>query len=256
MDTRTDRPSRVPPSQRPLAPTRGAEGTPQATPTQNPVALLRLLQITSSNFPIGVFAYSQGLEGAVERGWVKDAHSLNAWVQGLLDANLARVDVPLLARAYLAWQQGDVARAGHWSRVAHAFREGRELIEEDRHLGRALARALHGLGVAHAEAFVGAPHASYSCLYALAAASWGITLPDAASAFVFGWAENQVLVASRVLPLGQTAAQQVLSELLPAIPRAVSLGLALPDCEIGGLAPAFALTSAWHEEQYSRLFRS
>lgn len=256
MDTRTDSPCRAPSSQRPPAQARDAEAAPQAVPEHNPVALLRLLQITSSNFPIGVFAYSQGLETAVERGWVKDARTLNRWVLGLLDANLARVEVPLLARAYLAWQQGDIARAGHWSRMAHAFRESRELLEEDRHLGRALARALHGLGVAHAEGFMTAAHASYSCLYALAAASWGIDLSDAASAFVFGWAENQVLVASRVLPLGQTATQQVLSELLPAIPRAVSLGLSLPDCEVGGLAPAFALASTWHEEQYSRLFRS
>jgi hypothetical protein len=44
-------------------------------PPLNPLALLRLLQLCSPALPVGAYAYSQGLECAVERGWVRDEAS-------------------------------------------------------------------------------------------------------------------------------------------------------------------------------------
>ena len=40
------------------------------------LARLRLLHLVSPSLPIGAFSFSQGLEWAVEYGWVRDAESL------------------------------------------------------------------------------------------------------------------------------------------------------------------------------------
>lgn len=40
------------------------------------LALARLLHLVSPSLPIGAFTYSQGLEWAVENGWVRDSVSL------------------------------------------------------------------------------------------------------------------------------------------------------------------------------------
>ena len=37
------------------------------------LALLRLLQLVSPGLPIGMYSYSQGLERAVDDGWIREA---------------------------------------------------------------------------------------------------------------------------------------------------------------------------------------
>jgi urease accessory protein UreF len=40
---------------------------------------LRLMQLSSSSLPVGSFTWSQGLEWAVEAGWVTDADAFKRW---------------------------------------------------------------------------------------------------------------------------------------------------------------------------------
>jgi urease accessory protein len=74
--------------------------------------------------------------------------------------------------------------------------------------------------------------------------------------YAFSWAENQVGALSRLVPLGQLAAQRVLAALGALVPAACELALTLPDSELGATLPALALASALHETQYTRLFKS
>ncbi len=93
-------------------------------------------------------------------------------------------------------------------------------------------------------------------MFALAARRWNVPLAAAAQGFAFAWAEAQVSAAVRVIPLGQSAGQRILAAAAATIPGAVARALSLPPDEIGAASPRLALASAWHETQYSRLFRS
>jgi urease accessory protein len=64
------------------------------------------------------------------------------------------------------------------------------------------------------------------------------------------------MAALRLVPLGQTAGQRILVEAVEPIERAALRARTLPDDEVGNVAPALAMASAWHETQYSRLFQS
>jgi urease accessory protein len=219
-------------------------------------SLLRLMQLVSPLFPIGGYAYSQGLEPAIERGWVNSPETLHGWLRGLLCNGVARLDLPIVVWAHAAWLKGDAERAVYLAKLALSLRGSRELWEEDRKLGGALARALHGLQVAEATPWLQRQHTSYPVLFALACTAWGVPLRLALLGFSYVWCETQVSAASRLMPLGQTACQSVLSQLLRSIPGAIERGSTLDESEIGSLAPAHAIASAWHETQYSRLFRS
>jgi urease accessory protein len=79
------------------------------------------------------------LECAVERGWVRDEASASDWILGLLSHNLRRLDLPIFARLYVAWQAVDLAEIHRWNARLYASREAAELQREDQHLGAALA---------------------------------------------------------------------------------------------------------------------
>ncbi|MBQ0778881.1 MAG: urease accessory protein UreF, partial [Pseudomonas sp.] len=63
-------------------------------------ALLRVLQLASPALPIGGYAYSQGLEYAIEQDWVTDVDSAAGWLTALASRSLGRLDIPLLLRQY------------------------------------------------------------------------------------------------------------------------------------------------------------
>ena len=97
---------------------------------------------------------------------------------------------------------------------------------------------------------------TYPVAFALAASITGAPVADCLSSYAFGWAENMVQAAAKAVPLGQSAGQRILAELVQAIPQAVTEALAIDDDSRQAFAPMFAILSAQHETQYSRLFRS
>ena len=222
---------------------------------QNP-SLLKLMRLTSPSLPIGGYSYSQGLEFAISTEWVHDATTASDWIQGLLKSSLLNLEVPVLKNLYKAWQEPEMDRVSYWNKILSANRDAFELQEEDRQLGKALARLLDSLGLDEAKSFLSPPYSGFLTLYALAAVKWDISLSDAASGFLWMWAENKVLCAMKLIPLGQTDGQKILSAVIETISDVVTEGLNLPDEAIGYTVPGQGIASALHETQYTRLFRS
>jgi len=222
----------------------------------DPGSLMRLLQLSSPTLPVGAYAYSEGLEQAVEAGEVHDLDSSRDWIMGLLAHGLARLDVPMLGRMHAAFAAGDAGRARTLSVRLLAARETMELRATDRALGRALARVLLDLGEAQAGDWLRGRDSSFAALFALASVRFVIPAQSAACALMWSWSENMVAAAIKLVPLGQRAGQGLLFEAGSAIPALSAMGLALDDEDIAGGAPGLAMASARHELQRTRLFRS
>jgi urease accessory protein len=219
-------------------------------------ALLRMLQLSSSLCPIGAFAYSQGLETAVERGWVSCEKTLADWMLGLGEHALSKLDLPLLQRAHAAAQAGDERRLLELGTRLLASREAGELRDQERQLGSALASVLENLGVAAATALRQRDSASYVVSFALGAVHFGMSPELTLLGYCYAWCEQQVSAAARLVPLGHMAAQRALSTVLERVPRWLERALDVPDDAIGSSTPGLAMSAAWHETQYTRLFRS
>ncbi|MFZ2171152.1 MAG: urease accessory protein UreF [Methylococcaceae bacterium] len=220
------------------------------------LALLRLLHLVSPGLPIGMFCYSQGLERAVDDGWISNAAETGEWISGLMDSCLTRIDLPILARLYDAWERGNVEKVDYWSKTLIACRETAELRAEDRQIGQALARLLDSLAITEMQPWLRKPEATLATIFAFAAFNWGIQKRETAIGYLWSWLKNQVLCAVKLVPLGQVAGQRLLTDLAGKIPALVDEALNLGDDEIGGSAFGLALASSRHEMQYSRLFRS
>lgn len=218
-------------------------------------SLLALLHLVSPSLPIGGFAYSQGLEYALESGWITSGDALEPWLTGTLGEGLARVELPLLLRFADGYRHRDEVAVCRWNRWLLANRETRELLFEDQQMGRALRRLLVSLEWVDPDDAI-PPEPSYCSQFARAAQRGGVPAEDMLRGFAWSWLENQIAVACKTLPLGQTAAQKLLMQLLPAIETATQTALTLEDDELGATLPGLALASTFHETQYSRLFRS
>jgi urease accessory protein len=212
-------------------------------------AELRLLQLVSPALPVGAFAYSEGLETAVAEGWVGDEESARRWILARLRHGPARLEAPILKRLL----EGETER---WNDLLWAFREARELREADLAMGRALARLLVSLGVAGAAPWVRHPRCSYAAAFAVACRAWAIPVDRALSGFLWSWLEAQTTAAVKLVPLGQTAGQRILSAAIAELPALVAAALDLSDDDLGALAPGAAIAAARHEALEVRLFRS
>lgn len=218
--------------------------------------LPRLLQLTSPLLPVGAYAYSNGLETAVARGWVHDEPSVSTWIHGVVEHNLGYLDLPLFLRLYAAWERGDETEAQHWSQRLIASRESAELRREDLQLGRALWRLLRDLGEAEDARVIEWRESTFAAAFAFAAVRWRVPALPATMGLAFATVENWVAAAMKLLPLGQTAGQRILGTLADKLPSIVEHADHLRDDEIGSSSPGLALVSAWHEQEYTRLFQS
>lgn len=218
----------------------------------NPLALLSLLRLVSPALPVGGYSYSQGFESAIDAGWVKDKTQVSAWLRGVMQTGMRHLEIPVMRRCYEALQQNDVDRLNYWNQECLAARESRELRLEDMQMGRALWRLLADLQQPLPEV----TQPSWIAAYAVAAFQWQVSLQDASYGFVWSWLENQLMVAAKLVPLGQTDIQRLTSELIHIIPDVVSAGLQVEDDDIGMGMPGLVMGSMQHETQYSRLFRS
>lgn len=216
---------------------------------------LRLMQLASSSLPVGSFTWSQGLEWAVEIGWVKNAEDFAHWQTQQLEQNFFTVDLPIFARLYHACERNDVTAARRWSAYLLACRETRELREEERSRGRRLhawwwtgCRTARRRGVR----FCRQPALRYGV------AGRALAHPADGS----GVKPRLQLVRKRsdggvkLVPFGQQAAQQLILSLCDHYAQGMAQALARPDADLGSSTPLAAIASVRHETQYCRLFRS
>lgn len=217
---------------------------------------MHAMRLACPSLPVGAYAYSQGLEYAVEAGWITDRQSAADWISGLLKNTLGGFDLPLLSRLYRSWSEQDQDRIQAYEHWVLAGRESLELRTEELNLGAALLRLLVDLGVVSEHHLEGARERGYLSAFALAAVCYGLSEQVMLTSYCFAWLEHQTSAVTRLIPLGQTDGQRVLSICLELAPGVLATSLELPDEGIGALAPGQAIASALHETQYTRLFRS
>lgn len=217
---------------------------------------LRLFQLISPNLPVGSFSYSQGLEWAVEAGWVKGAAGFEAWLEDQVDEGLVYLDWPLLHRLHAAASTSDLDSLRQWVDLLVASRESEELRLEEGQRGEALLRVLKDWELVTAPQVQLELRRSQLAGFAWAGARLGLSLEQLALGWGYALLEGAVMAAIKLVPIGQQAGQGILRRVSAGLPAQLAVALALPDEAVGGSLPRLAIASSCHEIQYTRLFRS
>jgi urease accessory protein len=208
--------------------------------------LLTLMQWLSPAFPVGGFAYSHGLEWAIESAQVNDEASLHTWIFGALNHGAGTTDARFLAAAYHASPED-------WSALdaqVHAFAACAERLKESDLQGAAFGQVVRDVWDLPVTGL------SYPVAVGAAAQARGLPLVPVSAAFLQGFAANLVAVGQRLIPIGQTAGQRLIQALAP---DCAAIAQDTQDGALDQLSSCAFLTdiaAMRHETQYSRTFRT
>jgi urease accessory protein len=217
-----------------------------------------LLIWLSPAFPVGSFAYSHGLEWAVEAGDVQDAASLQIWLADLIGQGGLRNDALLLAAAWRAADKGDVATLAEINELALALAPSAERLLETKVQGNAFIAAVVPIWPCDSLQALAARNRDIAYPVALGAAACGnaIDLDATLAGFTLAFQNNLVSAALRLGTIGQNEALKVTAANLPLVRAAARFAAGGTLADLGSCALRADIASMRHETQYSRLFRS
>ena len=217
-----------------------------------PAKLQRLLTWLSPAFPVGTFAWSQGLETAIADGRVTDGPGLKDWIGGVLAHGALKTDAILLAHAYR-----DHAEAGRLAQLADL---GLALTAaSERHFETALTGETFSIAARAwpSDVFARLPQpCPYPVVVGAIAGAQDIGIDETLLGYLTAAVHSQVSVAVRLVPLGQTAGLQVMAGLEPAVAALAAAAATASLDDIGGIAYAADIAQMRHETMGTRVFRS
>lgn len=207
-------------------------------------AVLALAQWFSPSFPVGAFAYSHGLEWAVQAGDVTDAAQTQDWIDTVLRHGAGWNDCLFIAAAYRADDAGAV------DATARAFAASAERLRETDLQGAAFAAA-----VANLSGTTATPR-TYPVAVGEAARNADLPLELTAKMYLHSLTSSLAGAAMRLVPLGQSDGQAIIRALTPAAQEIATRACAASLDDLSATAFATDIASMKHETQYSRIFRT
>ena len=226
------------------------------------LALLRLQSWLSPAFPSGSYSYSHGLDWAVEAGYIHDRQSLVDWLEADLCHGSGRNEAIFFSEAWRCTKEDNCATLSEIAELAAAYRGTSEFaLESSQQAGAYLAtlrqvwpdRIFDRLSeIVREREF----QPALAVVFGVRSAREGVPVSLALPAFLQSYIANLVTAGVRLIPLGQTDGQLAIAELERAVLAVSAQANEATIEDLGSAAFMVDLTSAAHETQYTRLFRS
>ena len=216
------------------------------------LTLLRLLQLFDSQFPVGAFAHSGGLETYAARGG--SLPELRQVLRAQIQLGWGRSE---LAAAWRAWHASgdpiDTASLDRLGTTLDALKVVPSIREMSLGLGRrtlALLRRLHPGRMPE----ISTPH--HAIVIGVAGRSLGIEPRALLLAYGQSLAAGTLASAVRCMPVSPAQAQAVLIEMQPQLGAAVARAIADPEGSLFTCTPALDVRSHQQASLHTRLFQT
>lgn len=221
--------------------------------------LARLLQFSDSTLPVGAFAFSNGLESAIQTGIVTDAASLRDYVDLVL-RQAARMDGVALLHAHRAACAGDAQalRAADSALMARRVGEEQQLMLA--RMGRKLAELVLKITPCPlldsflADIKAGATPGCFPVGQAIALAHLGAGEAEAFVTHQYGVASMVLSAALRLMRIDHIDTQRILFGAQARVEADYLIARDLSLDEMSAFAPVFDVLVAHHTTTHVRLF--
>ena len=223
-----------------------------------PLAFIHGLQLTDSFFPVGAFAYSDGLETAAAGGEVHDAASLCEWMNHFVEGVFIPCEGLALVKGMRALKAGESDVLARLDEELTALRPAAAIRAASTGLGKRLLSLYSS--ICREEQFPEVagllPHGNAPLAYALVFFHRGIAEHEAALAFGYNRLAGMVSAGLRLISIGHQQGQQLLSQTIERLPAAVDRIMEMVDEPVRSFNPRLDIQQMNHQYVYSRLFRS
>ncbi|MBM4123758.1 MAG: hypothetical protein FJ246_02195 [Nitrospira sp.] len=226
----------------------------------NTVSFLRGVRFVDSFFPSGGYAFSSGLEAAVQGGAVRTGEALSLYAKDFFMQGLGRREAVAVARAWsaVARGKGQGAKEADWE--LEAMNLCRETRMASRQMGRQVIRIVAGQNpssilqdyLAEVETGRTPGHVAVSLGLTLGACGW--EKEEAVAAYLYQHAVGLVSASLKLFPIGQREAQRLLDEWTPML--STLSGAAGEQMEMTAWTPVQDIHAMRHKRLTMRLFRS
>ena len=215
---------------------------PMHTPTDS--KLITLMQWLSPAFPIGGFAYSHGLEWAINKGHVSNREELQKWISDLLEYGSLKNDAILIN---LVLQGSDPKEINE---LAMALCQANERLSETKLQGGAFCKIMGDVWNLEID------NLTLPIALALAAKNESIDQNLVVPAYLHSFCSNLISVAMRLIPIGQTDGQKTLRELSPLISDSVRAVAKSDKDDLGSACFLSDVSAMQHEYLQPRVFKT
>jgi len=218
-----------------------------------PVELLIWL---SPSFPVGSFAYSQGLEAVVDQGYVHDRATMREWLIAVVRHGSLKNDLIVISLVMRAERQSEI---GEWSELSAALQPSAERALEALDQGRSFVAAYRAGWVDQTPApdiFETIEPVTYPVALAIAARAHRLHQIATLESYAIAFCNNLLSAAIRLSVIGQFDSQRLIAKLVPTIRDAAKSAASATANQLGSATYGADLASMVHETQTTRLFRS
>lgn len=215
---------------------------PMYTPTDS--KLVTVMQWLSPAFPIGGFAYSHGLEWAINKGYVSNREELQKWISDLLEYGSLKNDAILIK---LVLQGSDPKEINE---LAMALCPASERLSETQLQGGAFCKIMREVWSLEIDDL------TLPIALALAAKNESIDQNLVVPAYLHSFCSNLISVAMRLIPIGQTDGQKTLRELSPLISDSVRAVAKSNKDDLGSACFLSDVSAMQHEYLQPRVFKT
>ena len=202
------------------------------------------MQWLSPAFPIGGFAYSHGLEWAINEGYVSNREELQKWISDLLEYGSLKNDAILIK---LVLQGSDPKEINE---IAMALCPASERLSETQLQGSAFCKIMREVWSLEIDEL------TLPIALALAAKNESIDQNLVVPAYLHSFCSNLISVAMRLIPIGQTDGQKTLRELSPLISDSVRAVAKSDKDDLGSACFLSDVSAMQHEYLQPRVFKT
>jgi urease accessory protein len=226
--------------------------------TMDSLAFIHSLQIADSFFPVGAFAYSDGLETAVAGGRIRDAASLGEWMGHFIDGVFVPCEGLALVKCMFALKAGEFGVLSRIDDELTAIRPAAAVRASSMRIGKRLlslyASIRGGEGFSAYTRML--PHGNAAAAYAVVFFHCGLAEREALFAFGYNRLAGIVSAGLRLISIGQQQGQSLLTSAIDHLPDAADRILQKVDEPLRSFSPVLDIQQMNHQYVYSRLFRS
>lgn len=207
----------------------------------------------SASFPVGGFAYSQGLETAVDKAWVRDRTSLADWLSALLHHGALKNDLIVISLIQRGQDQSEVHDLVE---LANALQPSAERAAEAISQGGSFVQAYDAAWSGTRSPYAPHPLVTLPAALAIAARRHDVRVAATLEAYAIAFLNNLISAAIRLSVVGQFDGQRIMSDLLANIRSVCPAAVIATKHDLGSATYGADLAAMLHETQTTRLFRS